>query len=189
VNDMPTRVLDPRSAHPAQYVHTPAAFPVMTSTDASLMGGGYFVDNGNGTFTSAATSPYGFSWLDLYLMGLARADEVPPSFYIDSAQPPLGLEYWPPSHVSVSGNRRDFRVDDVIDAMGPRDPSCPLAQRTFTVYFVLLAGDAGGVARRVDVMRRIRSAFETNFTTATGGRGAVVTTFTPPTPRHRAAAK
>lgn len=101
---------------------------------------------------------HGFSWLDLYLMGLARADEVPPSFYIDSAQPPLGLEYWPPSGVSVSGSRRDFRIEDIIAAMGSRDPSCELAQRTFTVYFVLLAGDAGGVARRVDVMRRIRSA-------------------------------
>src|SRR5207253_2903103 len=53
--------------HPAAYVSEPAAFPVLTSGESSVMGGSRFTENADGSFTTPATFvSYGFSWLDLY---------------------------------------------------------------------------------------------------------------------------
>lgn len=49
------------------------------------MGGSDFVDNGDGTYMESSESwqaPAGYSWLDLYLMGLARAEEAPNFFLL-----------------------------------------------------------------------------------------------------------
>jgi hypothetical protein len=186
--DAITQSLNPISAHPAQYVHTPAAFSVYSDKDTSVMGGAWFTDYGDGRFQSGDSDSYGYSWLDLYLMGLAAPEEVPPSFYI--ADSGLGGAYYPPANYMVTGTRHDFTVGQVIDGTGVRNPTAAGAQRTFRIYFVLLT-NPGQVLTDADIerMENHRSMFVQNFRRATGGRGEVVTSYVAPQsgPRRRPA--
>ena len=72
-------------------LHIPAAFPWRQDDPGprSLMGGRYWRDNGDGTFTPL--DGYwggGHSWLDLYATGLAEVNEVPDMFVLRNLQPP-----------------------------------------------------------------------------------------------------
>lgn len=176
--------------HPAAWVDTRAAFRVAEASDSSVMGGGYFTPRGDGSFALAPVSPQGYSWLDLYLMGLAAPEEVPPFFWIENSTPALRNEYWPPFNLTfVQGDKREVRVQDVIAAEGPRIPSYPATQRSFRVAFVLLAdpskpvslNDVAGVTWARDTLIR-------DFSSATGGRATVVALTAPAgTPRRRSA--
>ncbi|MHB0968299.1 MAG: hypothetical protein ACYC7A_04535 [Thermoanaerobaculia bacterium] len=183
-----SRVLNPLSAHPAQYVHTPAAFPVYSDKDSSVMGGGWFTDAGAGNFQSGDSSAYGYSWLDLYLMGLAAPEEVPPYFYISDSG--LGGAYYPPANYAVTGERHDFTVGQVIAGTGARYPTTATAQRSFRVYFVLLT-NPGQLLSDEDIQRMEdhRAMFVQNFKRATNQRGDVITSYVAPEsgPRRRPA--
>ena len=191
-NGTRSRILNPVSAHPAQYVDTRAAFKVYTDTDTSVMGGGFFTDHNDGSFSSSSYGPYGYSWLDLYLMGLADSSEVPSMFYIRDANPELGQEYYAPVNQTYSGTRRDFSVEQVISGTGPRRPAYPATQKTFRVVFVLLTNpDREPTADEIAAVEEYRHLLETDFSTATNRRGTVSTTLTPPEsgPRRRAVPK
>lgn len=182
-------VLNPISAHPAQYVDTRAAFPVYLGADSSVMGGGTFTDNGDGSFTSSEYASYGYSWLDLYLMGLADKSEVTPWFYIANSNPQLGEAYYPPERRTYRGTRHDVKVQQVIDSMGARTPAYPDTQRTFRVAFVLLADPDRPVGENeLALVQQYRGLLEQNFPVATGGRGNVTTSIAavPPPARRRA---
>lgn len=182
-NGSMTRVLNPASSHPAQYVHTPGAFRVLTSTDASVMGGSTWTDNANGTFTSPAFSNFTFSWLDLYLMGLADKSEVPPFYYISESSPKLGDAYYPPPSQAFSGKRNDVTMQQVLDAMGERKPAYPETQRHFNVLFVLLTTPDRAVSQdEIDSVASYRKLLEERFSLATAGRASVTTSFSPPLP-------
>lgn len=183
-----SRVLNPLGGHPAQYVHTAAAFPVRSTDDSSVMGGGTFTDRGDGSFTTwKSRSSFSYSWTDLYLMGLAAPSEVRPWFYLANASPALGPAYYPPADRTYQADRRDVTIDQVIGAMGPRRPAYPATQREFRVLFVLMARDGvpDGDIAQLDVLRR---QFQEDFRAATNGRGTVRTSFNPAAPARRRAA-
>lgn len=191
-NGQRSNVLNPVSAHPAQYVDTRAAFKVYTDRDTSVMGGGSFIDNRDGTFSSGPYGPYGYSWLDLYLMGLAAPEEVPSMFYISGSSPALGGEYYAPADRTYTGTRRDFTVQQVIEGTGARRPAFPGTQRNFRVVFVLVSDpDRPVTEQEVATVNHYRSLLETDFRTATSSRGLVSTVLQAPPagPRRRAAGK
>ena len=123
--------------HWAYAMHTPAPFPWRGTGKGSVMGGAYWSENSDGTFTSTSgwTQTGGFSWLDLYLMGLATPDEVPDMFVLHNLQ--------------QVGERRDrlytaekeiVTMEQVLAAMGPRNPPSERARKVFNtgfVYFLL----------------------------------------------------
>ena len=180
-NGKPEYSLNPASAHPAQFVHTPAAFNVHAPDDASVMGGSSFTDNHNGTFTSGSGTHNGFSWLDLYLMGLAAPEEVAPFFYIADSDPRLEDAYYAPADTTVTGTRRNVTLQQVIGAIGPRLPAYPQTQRSFKVAFVLLSEGEPTVEQlaRMEVLRFLMAR---DFSVATGGRASITTDFAPPEP-------
>ncbi|HEX8171101.1 MAG TPA: hypothetical protein VF824_11230 [Thermoanaerobaculia bacterium] len=187
-NGARSNVLNPESAHPAQYVHTPAAFNVYTDADESVMGGSFWTDLGNGSFRSGRNAFNGYSWLDLYFMGLASPSEVAPFFYIANSSPALGKSYYAPADKTYSGTRRDVTFQQVVDAMGPRLPAYPQTQRQFRVLFVLIHDpDREITAEELADVQSYRSLLENDFRTATGGRASVITTFELPAtgPRRR----
>lgn len=168
--------LNPLGYHPAQWVHTPGAF----LDDVSTMGGAVFTDHGNGTFTTATTASRGaYTWHELYLMGLARPEEVQPWFYLRGTS--LGDEYHPPTNTTVAGSRVDVNVQQLIAAMGPRDPAFESSQKAFRVMFVVLEREGAPAAP----IGAVRTEFENAFAAATGGRGKVVTSV-PVTAKRRA---
>jgi hypothetical protein len=177
--------LNPLRQHPAQFVDTRAAFSVRTDHDASVMGGSLFNENA-GSFASTDFANFGYSWLDLYLMGLADKAEVPPLYYIANSTPRLGDAYYPPPSRTFQGERRDVVIQQVIDAMGARRPAYPNTQRTFRTLFVLLADpDRPVTEEEIAAVDSYRETLREKFPIATGGRATIVTDFDGLTPPRR----
>jgi hypothetical protein len=173
-NGQTGRFLNPISAHPAAYVHTPSAFPVYGEQESSVMGGAYFTPLGDGTF-KAHVANFGYSWTDLYLMGLAAVEEVPPWFYI--ANTDLPKAYWPVQGAIAKGDRRNVAIGQVTTVHGPRIPSASLAQHRFRILFVLVTEDAEPTEAEVAKMNAWRTIMQRNFSLATGGRGRLETAY------------
>jgi len=172
-----TNSLNPDGAHPAAWVHTPAAFSLVTTEDYSVMGGSRWTDNGNGTFhTPQNNGANGYSWHELYLMGLALPSEAEPWFYIANSNPALASAYNAPVNYTVSGVRKNVVVQQVIDAIGTRTPSAASSQRVFKVLFVLLE-HAASQASQEEINQLVvnRANFERDFAPATGNRARLAT--------------
>lgn len=149
-------------------------------TDASVMEGNDIEDLGGGRFRTADIARR-FSPLDQYLMGLRPAAEVPRFFHVeapDEFRPDRAYKpsSGPEAGVTFSGVRREVAVEDVIAALGPRDPG---PARPWRVAFVLVA-DTGSpaTADRLAIVDRIRSRFEAWYAEATDSRGRLDTTLT-----------
>ena len=175
-NGTSSAVLNPDGGHPAQWVHTAAAHAVVSLRDSSVMGGGNFADLGGGVFmTGDDETSDAYSAHELYLMGLAAADEVSPFFYLANSNPPLGRAYWAPANLTLTGTRKDVIVQQIIDALGPRVPAYDGAHRTYKVLYVIVerpgtpASDAD-----VEVVSGYAAAFERRFAVATGFRGEIL---------------
>jgi hypothetical protein len=160
--------------HPIAGLDAPAAFPYVSPLDNSVMGARTYIANANGTFTTAPdTIDVGYSWLDLYLMGLAAPEEVPPFFYLTNTQiDPYDML----PNYTFTATRNDLTIQNVIERMGPRRPAYPNTQRVFKVLFVLVY-DPLDPPNSDDVATVGRYAYllEQRFRQATGGRGSVVT--------------
>ncbi|HEV7767352.1 MAG TPA: hypothetical protein VGQ76_20290 [Thermoanaerobaculia bacterium] len=183
----PRNDLNPDGAHPAQWVDTPAAFRVVNEHDSSTMGGGRFLPNPDGSFTTPRISSQGLSWLDLYLMGLAAPEEVAPIPWIDESAPPLGRAYYPPSNLTVTGTKREVPLSAIVAREGPRIPAYPATERRFTLVHILVT-DPEHPATEAAIAKMVarRSALIANFRTATGGR-AEIAPFPSPAARRRSA--
>lgn len=141
-------------------------------SDASNMEGNDISDLGNGAFrTVGAVSQYGP--LDQYAMGLRLPSEVPSMFFVRGAN---GSPEDPPRiGVDFRGTRKDVRIEDVVAAMGPRQPSASTAQKSFRGAFVYVVTQARETSEELAKLERIRSGWETYFSDSTGRRGTMNT--------------
>jgi len=123
----------------ARGLHAPVAFPYQRPTEASAMGGSVWQDNYDGTFTQLDDDYYvpatGYSYLDLYLMGLISASEVP-DFFILRNLVPAGMDA--NHHPLFKADRTKISANDVIAAEGPRVPDVDHSQRSFNTGMVLI---------------------------------------------------
>ena len=153
------------------------------NSDGSVMEGNGIRDLGGGAFrTVAAVEKY--SLLDQYLMGLVRDTDVPPFFYVENptnVQPTAEAGTAPRVGVTFTGTRRDVLISDVVEAMGPRQPSADDSPKVHRQAFLFLTGK-GRSTDRVAVAKidRIRRAWERFFAQATDGRSRVETRLRPP---------
>lgn len=126
--------------HWATGLQIPAAFPYSSPIEADAMGGSTWKDNGDGTYTQLNRDYYspakGFSWLGLYLMGLAKPEEVPPFFILRNLQRTGQQDA--DKHPIYKGDRTDITINDVIAAMGPRSPDFDHAQKKFNTAIVVM---------------------------------------------------
>jgi hypothetical protein len=142
----------------------------------SVMYGGMLTDNGDGTFTDV-NGPRRYTQLDQYLMGLRRPDEVEPMWFVATDGGIHGCADWPMApgvaH-DISGSRVDFTIDDVIRAMGPREPAESPCHSTMAFVFVHRPGSPP-TAEDLDKVERYRLALEDWYVWATDGRGSLDT--------------
>ncbi|HEX6964150.1 MAG TPA: hypothetical protein VF166_00035 [Gemmatimonadaceae bacterium] len=126
--------------HWATGVDLPAAFPYNRSYEADAMGGSTWKDNGDGTYTQLDRDYYspakGYSWLGLYLMGLAKPEEVPPFFILRNLHRTGRTDA--DGHPIYTGDKTVITIQDVIAAMGPREPDFAHAQKKFNTAFVVM---------------------------------------------------
>ncbi len=181
----PPMMLGRQGAHWSYFLDTPN----------SPMEGNAWIDNGDGSFTTDRSAERLFSPLDLYLLGLATPDDVPPFFVIDE---PYGATRGPassPEHrfgeedVTVWGTRVDLTVDDVISATGTREPGLE-ADPNYRVLMVLLLGPNDPVTEhQLDALAGYRERWTEAWSRFTGGRSTVDFTLTsegfelPPAPQ------
>jgi hypothetical protein len=173
--DGPSFVLNPLTAHPAQYVHTPAAFRVMTGRDYSVMGGSNFTEHQDGTFQAPdEEGAWGYSWHELYLMGLAAPREVSNWYYIADSDPELGPAYHADPGIRVSGRKVEVTLRHLTSSIGERAPVAEDSQKIFRLLYVLLQFPSTDATGETSLLNETVDAFPPFFATATGGRGAVI---------------
>jgi hypothetical protein len=115
------------------------AFPYSLPTEASTLGGGVWQDNFDGTYTQLRDGFFvpatGYSYLDLYFMGLISAAEVP-DFFILTNLAKVGQD--PNGHPIFKAGRTKVTIQDVIAAEGPRLPDVDHSQRKFNTGIVIV---------------------------------------------------
>jgi len=167
--------IDLGPVHWAQGLQAPAAFPYRRPTEASIMGGGVWQDNFDGTYTQLDDDYYvpatGYSYLDLYLMGLISAAEVP-DFFILRHMVPAGKDA--NGHPIFKADRTKVTIQDVIAAEGPRLPAVDQSQRRFNTGMVMVAQHGMKPSRElIERTEGIRKQWIEYFSMTTGHRAVM----------------
>jgi hypothetical protein len=163
--------------HWAMGLQAQVPFPYQRPTEASAMGGGVWQDNFDGTYTQLDDNYYvpatGYSYLDLYLMGLIAPSEVPDFFLLRNLQP---VSRGANGHMIYKADRTKVTINDVIAAEGPRVPDVDHAQKRFNtgMVIVLRHGDQTPPQLLRDV-EGIRQHWMDYWTTVTGHRSIMTT--------------
>jgi len=114
-------------------LHTPAPFPWRDGDTGSIQGGAFWREYPDGSFDRMegwGNGGGGFSWLDLYLMGLATPDEVPDTFIVRDVQRVSDRQG------AFTGTKEVITVEQVIAATGVRTPPAGKAPTVFNMGFV-----------------------------------------------------
>ena len=143
------------------------------NSDASYMEGNKIEDLGGGAFRTVETVSR-YSILDQYAMGLVSPSQVPPFFYVEAPTnvvPEREREDSPDTGVTFNGTKREVRIDDVIDAMGRREPSSSSSPKSHRQAFVYIVSNGRTLdPAQVEKLDRIRREWASAFRTATSGR-------------------
>ena len=169
-------------------LHVAAAFPWPPGEPGvpSVMGGYYWRENGDGTFTPVdAHYRGGHAWLDLYMVGLAEASEVPDDMFILRNLKPVhpGEPYGP-----HTGEKEIVTIEQIVAAEGPREPAAAEAQKDFNAGFVYLLEP--GRTPDPEMLRlhaEYRDKVLEHWSHVTGGR-SLMTTTVPSVPTNRSPA-
>ena len=163
--------------HWARGLHAPVAFPYQRPTEASAMGGSVWQDNFDGTYTQLDDDYYvpatGYSYLDLYLMGLISAAEVP-DFFILKNLVPEGKDA--NGHPIFKADRTKVTIQDVIAAEGSRLPDVDHSQKKFNTGIVVVVEH--GHPPSLELLERangIRMRWIDYWETTTGHRASMTT--------------
>ncbi len=166
-------------------VHMPSAVTLKEIYEGSPMGGAFWVENNDGTFTDYIIfpRPTGYGFLDLYAMGLMPPEEVPNFFLLENISQPTFVN----GQRVVSAEKKVISIDQVIAAMGPRLPPASDSQKSFSTAFILVVPNGTQPAGEdLNKVEEIRLQWEEFFRRATAGRATMSTTLVtapPPTPQ------
>ncbi len=111
-------------------------------------------------------TPYGFSALDLYAMGLIPASDVPDTFMLENLEHQSG-DVW-------TGDRLDISIDDIMAAEGSRIPNFENAQKEFELTLYVVYDPAqGSQPEMIQRAMRIAGELKDYFERATGNRMSI----------------
>jgi hypothetical protein len=161
--------------HWARGLQAVVPFPYARPTEASIMGGGVWQDNFDGTFTQLDDDYYvpatGYSYLDLYLMGLISPAEVP-DFFILRNLVPAGRDA--NGRPIFKADRTKVTIQDVIAAEGPRLPAVDKSQRQFNTGMVIVVQQGAKPSPHlIERTNGIRKQWMDYFSIATGRRASM----------------
>ena len=180
-------------------LHAPAPFPWRPPVEdrypefyeetgsRSIMGGYYWVDHGDGSFSRRGiVDRGGFSWLDLYAMGLADAEEVPDMFLLRNLQ----RNNDPAKKGHYTADKEIISIDQIVTEhrvynwVGPPVPPVR-SQKVFNAGFVYLL-EPGQVPSgdMLALHARYKSRVPEHWSHITGGRSQI-TTLVPGTDNNR----
>jgi len=128
-----------------------------------------WIENNDGTFTSHPISrgEFVFCDLDLYLMGLIPPSQVKPFFYIKNPSGTGG---------TISGQKKQVTIDNIILANGQRVPDSSSSQKIFKQAWIILTKDASRAGVMASDRERLRKRYTKIFYHATKYLAKVDTT-------------
>jgi hypothetical protein len=161
--------------HWARGLQAPVAFPYQRTVEASAMGGGVWQDNFDGTYTQLDDDYYvpatGWSYLDLYLMGLIAPSEVP-DFFILRNLVSAGRDA--NGHGIFKADRTKVTIQDVIAVEGPRLPDVAHSQRHFNTGMVVVVEHGKTTSKELlERTEGIRLRWMDYWVTTTGHRSTM----------------
>ena len=161
--------------HWARGLQAPVPFPYRRPTEASIMGGGVWQDNFDGTFTQLDDDYYvpatGYSYLDLYLMGLISPAEVPGFFILRNLVP---VSKDANGHPIFKAERTKVTIQDVIAVEGVRSPGVDKSQRHFNTGMVIVVQHGAKPSRElIERTNGIRGQWIEYFSITTGHRASM----------------
>ena len=161
--------------HWARGLQAPVAFPYQRPTEASAMGGGVWQDNFDGTFTQLDDDYYvpstGWSYLDLYLMGMISPAEVPDFFILRNL---VAAGHDANGRPIFKADRTKVTIQDVIAAEGPRLPAVDQAQKNFNTGMVMVVEHGKTPSPKlIEGVTGIRERWMDYWTTTTGHRSTM----------------
>ena len=161
--------------HWAPGLQAPVPFPYQRPTEASTLGGGVWQDNFDGTYTQLHDGYFvpatGYSYLDLYLMGLISAAEVP-DFFILNNLVPVGKDA--NGHPIFKAERTKVTIQDVIAVEGQRLPDVDHSQRRFNTGIIVLVEHGQSPSREhIERANGIRQRWIDYWETTTGHRASM----------------
>jgi hypothetical protein len=173
VNDRIVSLID--WPHWAPGLHSPVSFPYSLPLEASTLGGGVWQDNLDGTYTQLRDGFFvpaaGYSFLDLYLMGLISASEVP-DFFMLTKLVRVGADGG--GHSVFKAERSKITIQDVIAAEGPRLPDVDHSQRRFNTGIVVVVEHGKDPSSElIEGARGIGQQWMKFWETATGHRASM----------------
>ena len=185
---------------PSELMGSPFHWSFWMDAGGSPAGGNIWKDNGDGTFTITANDPakIQYTMLDLYIMGLAKPEEVTPFGILENAiapaniQDPLqggiykahSLTYFDTATTfTAKATRRKLTIDDIVKTNGPRVPAYGAAQTSWQVGIVLLTSKDDtleAIAAAQAVFDPLAAGMAPGFHAATHARGTLeVVTYDP----------
>lgn len=159
-------------------------------TSGSLLGGNDIQDNGDGSFITLAPKNI-YSPLDLYLMGLLKPEDVPPTFLVTD---PHDLDLPPPydqqtitadqlqsvyslGDVGFRGDKQEVRIEDIMAVNGMRIPDAESSQKDFQTAVILLAmGQEGPTPDEIERVEAVRLYWPPFFHQAANNLATVTST-------------
>ena len=161
--------------HWAPGLQARVVFPYSLPVEASTLGGGVWQDNSDGTYTRLRDGYFvpatGYSSLDLYLMGLISATEVP-DFFILRNLVEVGKDAH--GHPVFRGERTKVTIRDVIAAEGPRSPDVDHSQREFNIGIVMVVEHGQRPSRElIERANGVRRQWIQYWETTTGHRASM----------------
>ncbi len=143
----------------------------LLDSEASVLYGNDWTDNGDGTFTSTGGGKY-YSPLDLYLAGFYDSTQVPQILLIDN--PLIDATRLPEVGTTISGTSRSITIDDIITAEGGRIPNVSTSQKSFKTAFILVTRPGTFDSNVLPGIETIRNAWAGRFTELTHGKGTIM---------------
>ena len=158
-------------------LRAPVAFPYQRPVEASTLGGGVWQHNADGTYTQLRDGYFvpapGYSYLDLYLMGLLSPEEVPDFFLLQNLVA-VGKDRY--GRAIFKADRIRLTIQAVVAAEGSRVPDFEHSQREFNTGIVVLVQH--GQMPSPELLERadgIRRQWIEYWKTTTGGRATMAT--------------
>ena len=167
----------------SRWLHAPAVLPVgpyysdhrSIETEASVMGGSVWRENGDGTFTSGYSDdpmPSGLSALDLYVMGMIAPSQVPDTFILRNVQE---TGTWN----QVRATKVPVRIDHIQEAMGLRLPDASVSRKEFRLgVYLLHENGRPPQSPALERAQAVTAEVAEYFSMATGGLMRVLPTVT-----------
>lgn len=157
--------LDTRSINNVWQQFSDAEYP-----ERSTLDGGFLDEQPDGTFRRRNVPylvPFGYSSLDLYILGLIPPSEVAPTFFLQNMQAAGAV---------IRGVKQTIRIEDIVAGSGQRVPNAQQSPKEFTYSFYLMhengrLPDIEKLAQAEGIEKNLREWFRI----ATGGRAQLST--------------